>query len=278
MRQSRLLIVLILISCQTKEETFLGGWTDKDYGFLESVSHDFSYSIYDDLDYLEQIRQIREFGTEWGVNPTYKKFQWIRNSDNILMFFQTAKTIGLESFISKTEYNEVLFDTTYSETGWKGKSLNDICKELIYSYKKSESSEDYYSKFWNRRKNENNDDAVFAVLNQIDSHYNEKNIGIDENSMIDSVLFNLLRLDIELKSSDSLQKSKAVLRYFDYLRRVELYHSAYNLTFEIDEFDELNLNRDSLLLLLKPDTLSATDYWNTRNNAKWIKAYRDNGP
>lgn len=278
MRQSRLIIILILISCQAKEETFLGGWTDKEYGFLESVSHDFSYSIHDDLDYLEKVREIREFGTEWGVNPTYKKFQWIRKPENILMFFQTAKAIGLEYFISKTEYNEILFDTTYSETEWKGKSLNDICRKLIDSYKDSEGSENYYSKFWARRKNESNNDAVYSVLKEIDLHYNGKNIETYDKSMVDSVLFNLLRLDVELKSADSSQKAKTVLKYFDYLRKVELNHSAYNLAFEISEFDDLKLNRDSLLLLLKPDTLSATDYWAVRNNAKWIKTYGDNGP
>jgi hypothetical protein len=62
------------------------------------------------------------------------------------------------------------------------------------------------------------------------------------------------------------------------MRHVGLNRSAYNLAFEVTEFDELNLNRDSLLMVLKPDTLTATEYWETRNNARWIQVYRDNGP
>ena len=77
---------------------------------------------------------------------------------------------------------------------------------------------------------------------------------------------------------DSINKNDIALSYFNYLKEIGLEHSAYNLIFELQSTKNIAVNKDSILKTLSFDTIPEDAYWRTRNNAEWIKTYRDNGP
>ncbi|MBN1250771.1 MAG: hypothetical protein JXA16_01460 [Bacteroidales bacterium] len=265
-----ILFLLILGACITTRQNpvFLGGWKDKDYDFFETIEHNSSG------DYLGEITSIK-----WGGMDIKDKYQWIRNPKNMIKFINTIEYIGLKKFISKKEYNEKLFEDDYWDFDWEGKSLNDICKTLICCYKDTLGQDKYYQEFWLRRKKEQNDKVVYKILNKIDKIYNSS-IEKSHNKFVnyDTTLFKLLSFDINLNNADSIEKLSIIKDYFGYLIDLDINHSAYNLIFEMREYQDLRLNRDSLMNVLKPDTLAEDLYWKVRNDAKWIKSYKDNGP
>lgn len=83
--------------------------------------------------------------------------------------------------------------------------------------------------------------------------------------------------NIELNESNDLKRRRIVLSYFNYLKKINLEHSAYNLIFELEITKNLTINTDSLLQTLNFDTIPERNFWQKRNNAEWIKTYRDNG-
>ena len=255
-----------------QNQIFIGGWTDKDYDFLESVEHGYERECF------ARIQRLKWFGTRWGYNLENTMFVWLRVPENMTTFYNTVERIGFENFFTKEEYNTILFD--YGERNdWKGMTLNEICNNLIASYRDTVNLEKYYKEFWERRQVEQNAQNVFEILCKIDRFYSEETIEeYKATGNIDTTLFNLLTFNIKLNNSDSIQSKKIITEYFDYLTSIGLNHSAYNLIFEIREYQNISVNRDSLLTVLQPDTLSEEIYWRTRNNAKWILSHRDNGP
>lgn len=206
-------------------------------------------------------------------------FTWLRNPDNLMIAFNTFEFVGLENFISKEQYYQKIFDNDYWDYDWKGKSLYEVCKIMIASYSDSTGIEKYYQDFWERRRLEDNDLATFDILKRIDEIYTSKSeVDIKTSKDYDTLMYRLLNYDIKLQKADSLRQKKIIVEYFDYLKRVDLEHSAYNLIFETGPFQHLNINRDSLLLTLHYDTISEEKYWLNRNDGIWIKSYRDNGP
>jgi len=235
---------------------------------------DFSQSIsfYFDNDFLTQITSVKYC---CGLEHNDK---WLRNSDNLLSTFNVIKKIGIKRFISDNEYRTSLEENNYDGFDWKGLSLNKIVTKMIVSYNFEKDTSSYYYKFWNRRKKENNDVAVFNILNQVDQLYNQNvNPKINEKS-INKELYHLLNYNIIFNEKDSLEVKKVSLDYFNYLKKIGLEHSAYNLIFELEKIKNINVNRDSILSTLNFDTIQEYDYWQTRNKAEWIKTYEDNGP
>jgi hypothetical protein len=277
MRPTRYIIFLALIlgACiATKNtRTFIGGFPEKDYDFMESIEQNSTG------DYFYLIRQLKWGGTRWGLDLEKKMFMWLRNPDNLMIAFNTFEFVGLEKFISKEQYYQKIFDDDYWDYDWNGKSLYDICKIMINCYSDSTGFEKYYQDFWERRKLENNDFATIEILKRIDRIYTSKSVEIIKTTKdYDTLMYLLLDYDVKMQKSDSLTRTKIIVDYFDYLKRIDLEHSAYNLIFEVRPFQYLNINRDSLLMTLKYDTIPEEKYWTIRNDAKWIKSYRDNGP
>lgn len=253
--------------------TFIGGFPEKDYDFMESVEH------YSTNNYFGTIKHLKWAGTRWGLDLENKMFKWLRNPNNLTIAFNTFEFIGLENFISKEQYYQKIFADDYWDFDWNEKSLYDICKIMIDCYSDSSGIEKYYQDFWERRRLEKNDFTTYEILKRIDRIYTSKSVEIIKTvNDYDTIMFRLLDYDIKMQKSDSLTRIKIIVDYFDYLKRGDLEHSAYNLIFEVRPFQYLNINRDSLLSTLNYDTIPEEKYWTIRNDAIWIKSYRDNGP
>ena len=98
---------------------------------------------------------------------------------------------------------------------------------------------------------------------------------IDKTAITNDTLTNLLKYDLQLQEFKGNPSKEFLQIYFDYLRSIGLNHSAYNLVVEIYPG---KMELDVVVQILKLDTVSANKYWETRNNARWIYSYRDNGP
>ena len=149
---------------------------------------------------------------------------------------------------------------------------------MINAYDNTSDTSNYYNKFWARRKAEKNEITVLKILNETNDYFNKSKEPIIDNGSMNNQLLELIRLNVYLNNSDSLNRGLRTLKYFTYLHSIGLEHSAYNLIFELNESKNLNINKDSLLSVLKYDTIPEPKYWMTRNSAEWVKTYRDNGP
>ncbi len=69
--------------------------------------------------------------------------------------------------------------------------------------------------------------------------------------------------------------SEFLWEYFNYLKSIGLYHSAYNLV--VEKYPG-QIQFDTVISLLKLDTISENKYWDTRNKGTWINTYLDDGP
>jgi hypothetical protein len=278
MRQKRTYIILIglclvLIACSIKQiqRTYIGNWTEKSLDFSESIT------FHDDNNLFNFILEFKFIGSG-GNDFRPKEFIWLRNSNNLFDFFETIKKIGLHRLLSKEEYNRILMENDYWGNDWKGKSLNMIVDSLILTYNSRKDSGDYYTHFWQRRRSEQNDTIVLQILKQTDSFYN-----LDKIQLTDKInrndLYKLMLYNVELnEAKDSLELRYLTIDYFDYLKSNGLEHSSYNLIHETYLNQYVLDKRDSLLRTLNYDTIPEEKYWDSRNNASWIKTYMDNGP
>ena len=263
-----ILVFVILISAcvSTKyQRVFIGNFKESNFEFFDIIEHNSNGNYY------SQMLSLKILGIY------NRDHQWIRNPKNMLLFINTVEHVGFNKFISnKDYYGKNNYDLSISKD-WNGKSLDDICINLIKCYTDTIEKEDYFKKFWKRRRQEKNDSIVFIILNRINNSYNAPKEMVIEDNNYDTTLYNLLSYNIELNRADSIQKAQIIKEYFSYLMSIGLDHSAYNLIFEEDNRN-IKLNKDSFIRILNPDTISETDYWQTTNNAKWIKSYKDNGP
>ena len=92
-------LIICLISCHTGirlTQTYIGGWSEKQIGFLNSIPH-----INSKHGYFNLIMESKWGGI--GLQDFYltneKPFDWIRKSDNILILHNTIKKIGYKNFI-----------------------------------------------------------------------------------------------------------------------------------------------------------------------------------
>lgn len=257
-------------SIKNKQETiYYGNFIEYDYPFLNSIIH-----IEDNETYLEKLLDEKYFGNPYRNITNY--FRWIRNPLNLEMLNNTIQSIGYQKFISKKEYNKKI-DSPNTSKDWKGYSLNQIVKKLIVSFKEKDfGDEPYFKKFWKRRIAENNHKITYKILNDISNDYNEQKIRLTEKKIINDTIATLLKFDLELQNNLGKPDKIFLLEYFDYLKQIKLRHSAYNLVIEIYPSNEIEM--DSIIKTLNLKRIEEQEYWETRNNAIWIKSHKDNGP
>ncbi|MBB3701261.1 hypothetical protein KMW28_03635 [Flammeovirga yaeyamensis] len=266
-----LTIIITACSVKTFQRTFIGNWNEKALDFSESIQ------FQDNTRLLDILLEDKYFGTGKTDN-TSQKYLWLRAPNNLSDFFDVTKKIGLERLLTKEEYNQVLDDEAYWGYAWKGKSLNMIVDSLILAYSEEHQKENYYLSFWERRRVEKNDVVVFDILNQTKAFYTKGVIDINEDINRND-LYELMLFNINLNSEkDSVNRQKMTIEYFDVLKSNGLEHSAYNLISETDYHQFILEKEDSLLQTLTYDTIPEEVYWVTRNNASWVRSYRDNGP
>jgi hypothetical protein len=263
------LFLFVFISCigiKTINKTiYIGNFKEHKYGFFESFRHT------NDQDYFYDLPFELKFG---GIRPYpfdsigKQDYNWLRDPSNLRIAFNSVKLIGLDKFVSFKQFNK-------KNTEWccntqrEDKSLNDIVKGFLHSDTLSDR-DDYYSKFWQRRKKENNLKETWQIFQQIDDFYNSKKSLVTE-STIDTTLYHLFDYDIKLIHSDSLSYPLITLEYFDYLKKVKLDYSAYKLIFHNSRLNFPKTFRDSLLSTMSYDTLSFEDWKKLNDNVDgWI--------
>ena len=268
------LLLLGLFSCLSKENIvesdFIGNFQEKEYDFFESFQHSTDVNYYFNLPFHLKFGGIRPFPFDTVGEQDYS---WLRNPKNLMLAFQSAKSIGFDRFVSSEQYMQP-HNSWCCDTQWENKSLNQIVKEFINS-DTTAAGNNYYSKFWSRRKKEGNLREAFYIFKQIDQHY----AGVNKQSeKADNVLKNLLEFDLKLNHSDSLEYRETSIEYFDYLKSVKLDYSAYKLLMHNEKLNLQKEINDSLIRTLKHDTLSK-EMWVKLNDNKtgWItwKNYHD---
>ena len=201
-------------------------------------------------------------------------FDWIRNAAVLKIVNETVKSIEYSKFISKDEFQEKKY-------GIKGKnfvnynlgySLSDINDSLIY-YFQNKSSPEYYKEFWSRRKNENIDTLVFKILNEIKNHYSNSSNNID-TQFINGTLKKIMTYDLTIQNIKNEEKAEIYLDYYNYLTKIGLNQSAYNLIFLNNETENIIIDRkkiyNNLMINKLPYIKNNKTYFLSENKPKWI--------
>ena len=272
------LIIIGFVSClgikSLDKADYIGNFTEKHYDFFESFRHNQLADFYYELPFDLKFGGIRPFPFD---SIGEKDYSWLRKPENLKIAFNAFSTVGLEKFVSKEKYFEKNTDWC-CDTDWENKSLNEIVTGFINSDTAS-NGQDYYSKFWQRRRLENNLTVTYEIFVQIDRFYNHGDQHVIYQQR-DSVLAGLLDFDTKLLNSDSAQYFQIALDYFDYLKSVGLDYSAFKIIFHNKKLKMPKVMMDSLLLSVKHDTISENEWLNLNDNRDgWITWiwYRDPG-
>jgi hypothetical protein len=261
--------IICLISCNgiktTNKKVYIGNFKEKKYDFLESIRHNNHINYYYSLPFELKFSGIRPYPFD---TIGKKEYLWLRNAKNLIIAFNTFKSVGLSNFVSREKYCEANNDWC-CDTQWENKSFNEIVKGYIHSDTNTISN-DYYSKFWQRRREENNLKETYQILMEIDKYYHIE--GSECNTEpIDTILQGLLIYNLKLLHSDSIAYPKTVLYYFNYLKSVDLEYSAYKLIFNNPRINFDKSFSDSLLQTLDYDTLSINAWGELNDNTDgWI--------
>jgi hypothetical protein len=216
MRQLIYIGLLLFISCGTPtEKVDRSFYVEKRLSFYDPMDENFSLNI------------------------------WIRKPENIRALHETFKKYGYNDLFSE-------YDLTSSPCmiwSYINKPCSILIDSLIITYPQSERSSKYYKEFWDRRKLEQNDTAVYAILKEIKDELINKNQLTFNDNLTNDTIFNLLR--IKFKQPDNEQEAT---ENFDYLRKVGLNLSAYNLLYETVTYEKFNWDKEKLKERLKKDT------------------------
>jgi hypothetical protein len=184
-------------------------------------------------------------------DPLDKDFtinKWIRKPENIRTVHETFKKYGYTNIFSDND----LTSNPCMIWSYINKPCVNIIDSLILTYPKKDISTKYYKEFWERREKEGNDTTVFAILKEIkEVLINRKRIDFNDRLTNDTI-YNLIR--IKYKRPIDNQEAQ---NNFDYLVKIGLNLSAYNMLFEWTMYENIKWDKENLKKKLKTDTLSS---------------------
>ena len=263
------LIIVGFVSCLgiklIDKTVYIGNFKEKQYDFFESFRHNQLAEFYYELPFDLKFGGIRPFHYDSTGN---KDYSWLRKPENLKIAFNAFSTVGLDKFLSKKKYFEKNNEWC-CDTDWENKSLNEIVSGFIHSDTTSNGL-DYYSKFWKRRRFENNMTGTYEILSQIDKFYNQNDHDLIYKKQ-DTILIELLDFDSKLISSDSVGYKSNAIEYFSFLKSAGLDYSAYKLICNNPRIVIDEKLKDSLIMTMKHDTISI-DNWESLNDNRhgWI--------
>jgi hypothetical protein len=222
MRQLINIGLLILVACSAPTETVDNSfYTDDRLSFYDPEDETFSLNV------------------------------WIRKPENILTLHETFKKYGYSKIFS--DYH--LSSNPCMIWSYINKPCSTLIDSLILTYFQADKSPKYYREFWDRRKAERNDTTVFAVLQEVkDELINNKKVTFNDRQTNDTI-YNLLR--IKFKQPDNEAEARG---NFDYLTKMGLNLSAYNLLYEAVWYENFKWNKEKLKQKLKTDTVDNSAY------------------
>lgn len=174
---------------------------------------------------------------------------WIRRKENLIVLHETFKLFDYSDLIHfiLIDQEPIIYKDIYVN-----KKFENLIDSLILSYNQNIVNEKYYKEFWERRKLENNDSIVFQIIKDfkysIKHKFSSQELALKANrSLVNDTLLQLLKIEY---NRDSINVNLALQR-FNTLKQLGCHQSAYNLLFENYEYENLNLNKDSLVKTLK---------------------------
>lgn len=249
----------IFYSCKNDVNKTDLPYHDKDIVFSPDIHHiDSINQVFD------KIGSIKFGGIREG------QYKWMRQDKNLLLFHNSLKRVGYKNLLSYKEYNTPIKFSFSKDIEWSGMSYKQIIDSLIYYKSNNIKRENYYTKFWKRRKKENNSRTLYVILKDIQKEYRNSNSIYESNDENKNLLFKLLKANFKLIKENNEASFNS---YFKTLIESELCLSAYLLINE-KHYDNLIQNKDSLIDLIPKDYSLKT----TTSKPKWIEYYKDNGP
>ena len=225
-----ILLVLILIATGCIREKKNNENNDQGYYIEKSLSFFDPYEI----NYSDGKHQ----GTIYET--------WIRQPKNLRMIHETFKKVDYHNIISD-------YDLTSNPSllwGYVNRPLNNIIDSLILTYPLDLIETKYYREFWQRRKNEQNDEVTYDILQELSAILIKDRPVEYADSLVNDTLYNLVIIDSRMNPTREQAKKD-----FEYLNSIGMYGSAYNLLFENHAYQNINWDRDQLLKNLKSDTV-----------------------
>ena len=174
--------------------------------------------------------------------------KWIRQPENIKMFHETFKKIGYRKLITEEEQ----FSTIVKYGISIRKPMNELIDSLLLTYQLDTIDSKYYHEFWLRRSKENNKEIVYETLTEIASELYEDHLIEPEQSLVNDTLYNLIMIR---EFEDSINQDLA-LKNFNYLKKIGMHKSAYNLLYERYRYYDIKWDRQKLADELTRDTVN----------------------
>jgi hypothetical protein len=166
--------------------------------------------------------------------------KWIRKPENLLAIHETFKKFGYTKLIPDRLLNDNPFFIQDIYINRPGSQLLD---SLELTYNQTDIKGKYFREFWQRRKAEKNDSAVYIIIRDINSALKTGLASQDANpNLVNDTLTQLLQIDYRTNSlTEQLARQD-----FETLRQLGFHQSAYNLLFETYKYLGLKWDRDSL--------------------------------
>jgi len=180
-------------------------------------------------------------------DPSDKNFvlsKWIRKPENIWTLHETFKKYGYTKIFSD-------YDLTSNPCmiwSYINKPCSTLIDSLILTFPQAEKSPIYYREFWGRRKTEQNDTTVYVILKEIKDELINKNRVKFNDRLTNDTIYNLLRIKFKQPDNEAEATDN-----FNYLAKVGLNLSAYNLLYETAWYENFKWDKEKLKQKLKTD-------------------------
>lgn len=224
------LIFIIIVSCISENK------------LVEGNSN--QYYVENKLSFFDPYEIVYSYGKYQG--NTYQ--EWLRRPENLKMIHETFKKIGYDKLISEYE----LTSNPCLIWGYVKRPLNHLIDSLVLTYSTDTIETKYYREFWLRRQNEGNKDIVFEILKEVSQVLIDKETVDYDETFVNDTLYSLVIID---KTRDKITREQA-LSDFEYLKSIGMHGSAYNLLFENYKYQDIDLDKNKLVLTLKSDSVN----------------------
>lgn len=201
-----------------------------------------SYYIEKKLSFFDPYELTYANGEYQGY--TYEK--WIREPQNLKMIHETFKKIGYENLIDSFDF----YQDPCMIWGYINRPCNEIMDSLIKTYHLDTIESKYYREFWIRREKENNDNIVYEILKEISTILAYDSVIEYDNQLVNDTLYRLIYID-RVQTNPTEQQA---ISDFEYLKKIGLHSSAYNLLYETMQYQDIIWNRDELVKELVLDS------------------------
>ena len=200
------------------------------------------YYIDNRLSFFDPYEVIYSDGKYHGY--TYET--WLRQPENLKTIHETFKKIGYNQLIS----NDQLMSNPCILWGYVNRPLNQLIDSLVITYPQDTIKTKYYREFWQRRRNENNDEITFEILQELSTILLKHEQVNYRAEYVNDTLYNLVIIE-RLRQNPTKEQA---LHDFEYLKTIGMYGSAYNLLFENWSYENVDWNKEELVQELKSDT------------------------